>query len=114
MMKRVQILLLLLVVLWWVVFLMYDPKTEVIMPTSVPVPSTRPAVVTWINEWTGDQIDVDSWVAQTWWAIDDTELPLDQKAQQPSGTEQLTDPEVEEIIDLLEELIAENEGETAQ
>jgi len=34
---------------------------------------------------------------------------LDQQAQQDAETEQVTDPEVEEIIDLLEELIAESE-----
>jgi hypothetical protein len=111
-MKRVYILLLLLVVLWWVVFWMEDQKSAIIIPTPAPVQDPNP--LPWTDVGSGDQIAVTSWASQTWGAIDDTELPLDQQAQQDSETEQLTDPEVEEIIDLLEELIAESERETAQ
>lgn len=66
-------------------------------------------VWTWNDVWTGN-IAPGTGEAQTW-AIDDTELPLDQNGQNMSWTQEATDPEVEEIIDLLEELIAESETE---
>ena len=66
--------------------------------TQITVPSKE--------AWTG--------VNETGWTtgnIDDTELPLDQEKDSLSWTldEQVTDPEAEEIINLLEELIAESE-----
>lgn len=49
---------------------------------------------------------VDTGIASDTGSIDDTELPLDQEPTTESGA---SDPEVEEIINLLEELIAESE-----
>lgn len=47
------------------------------------------------------------------WSVDDTELPLDQQAGEGSQwnnpQNQESDPEVDEIINILEELIAESE-----
>jgi hypothetical protein len=94
---------------------MYDQKSKIIIPT----PSEQiTEAVSWTNQGTGEQVDgvswaqADgvSWAVQTWGSIDDTELPLDQNSPQAAGTQQATDPEVEEIIDLLEELIAESEA----
>ena len=73
------------------------------------VENTDTVVWTWIDTETGSSVPATGEVQS--WSIDDTELPLDQNAQTTSWTDEVTDPEVEEIIDLLEELIAESETE---
>ncbi len=109
-MKRVHILLLLLVVLWWIIrWTSKDTPVVMIEQPQLLLPDATNPIWSWNDAWTGS-IASGTGEAQSW-AIDDTELPLDQNGQNMSWTQEATDPEVEEIIDLLEELIAESETE---
>jgi hypothetical protein len=112
-MKRLYILILVIVLLWIVAWRMFDvEQPSVLPPYNAPM---QPALPTQENM-TGNVIsgNNDLWstgeVISTG-NIDDTELPLDQNGWDLSedDLDQVTDPEVEEIINLLEELIAENE-----
>lgn len=103
-------MILLFIVIWWV-FYVFQQK-NVIPTDNEIVPNSQ-------------QQNNDESLSGTQWtwvmlsgsvisgAFDDTELPLD---QQSAGVEELTntwnqesDPEVDEIINILEELIAESE-----
>lgn len=81
-------------------------------PTSIPTMPTdsqnNDAILSW-NTTTGSVVSG----AVVSWSVDDTELPLDQQAgednQWVNPQNQESDPEVDEIINILEELIAESE-----
>lgn len=64
------------------------------------------AVATWSDAMTGS--DTMTGALQTG-SVDDTELPLDQRTWSTAQDPAVTDPDVEEIIGLLEELIEESE-----
>jgi hypothetical protein len=101
-----------LVLIWWAYFLLRTTKTP-LPPVDLTIdkPSAQQndntnELLTWTAT-TGDSL--------TWSINDDTELPLD---QQWAGVDELTntwnqesDPEVDEIINILEELIEESESE---
>ena len=86
---------------------MYSDETTIITQNPNPTQDST-TVVSGNDLWGSGAVEVVSGTVLTW-TVDDTELPLDQNEQTGSGTDEQTDPEVEEIIDLLEELIAENE-----
>jgi hypothetical protein len=97
-------------VLGWIIrWTSKNAPTVNIEQTEQPLIQNNDAVWSWTDIWTGSSVPVTGEVES--WAIDDTELPLDKNAQVTSWTDEVPDPEVEEIIDLLEELIAESETE---
>jgi hypothetical protein len=105
-MKRLHILLLVLVVLWVATrWLVTEKQAPLVPPFTQPTQQvTTGAILTGDDTaTTGDTLATGN--------IDDTELPLDQNSgdMPQDGSDQPSDAEVEEIINLLEELIAENE-----
>lgn len=95
---------------------MYQQKNIVpadtdIVPNLPSAQQNNDTVLSW-NQWTWVVVASGSVISG---ALDDTELPLD---QQWAGVDELTntwnqesDPEVDEIINILEELIAESESD---
>lgn len=115
MMKRLHFLLILLfIVIWWVFYVYQNTQ-----PISDNLP-TPPNVLTGqqnndsILSWETTTGSIVSWSVVSG-NVDDTELPLDQQEGNDSESEnsahQESDPEVDEIINILEELIAESETE---
>lgn len=112
-MKRVHILVLFLVILWVAVWLLNMQQSN----TPLPEPIKDISVLTWnvpwsdtIETWNVDWLsgEVLSGEQQTG-NVDDTELPLEKNTETTGSGENESDPEVEEIINLLEELIQEGE-----
>lgn len=110
-MKRIHILILFLILLWAAVWLLDMRNTAPLIP---PTENITPPVswTTWTNVlsswdvvWTSGELLTG---AQQTWSVDDTELPLERTVDDGTGVqEEQTDPEVEEIINLLQELIEE-------
>lgn len=108
-MKRLYILLILLILVGVGAFWSMRQQNNIVPAETIRSWKDRDEVSSGSNTLLGSGADLASGLVKTW-TVDDTELPLDQWSENGVWTwDQATDPEVEEVINLLEELIAESE-----